>query len=77
MPQIKWVTHSAVWVCLPYLPIEFYDAILLKNIGNAIVKLLKVDACISATLRGHYARLCVQIAMDKLVLNTIQICSHT
>lgn len=70
------MNYSVVWVRLPHLPTEFYDAILLKNIGNTIGNLLKVDAFTSSTLRGCYARLCVQIQMDELKLSSIQIGIH-
>ncbi|XP_009772651.1 uncharacterized protein [Nicotiana sylvestris] len=40
---------SAVWLRLPQLPTEFYDSTILARIGNKIGKLLKIDACTSAT----------------------------
>ncbi|PHU24593.1 hypothetical protein BC332_09700 [Capsicum chinense] len=76
VPEKEKVTYSAVWVRLPQLPTEFYDSQLLKKIGNAIGKLLKIDACTSSALRGRYARLCVQIPMEEPVVSSIQIGSH-
>ncbi|XP_019238423.1 PREDICTED: uncharacterized protein LOC109218510 [Nicotiana attenuata] len=67
---------TAVWVCLPQLPTEFYDGIILSRIGNCIGKLLKVDACTSATLRGRYARLCVELPLDQPIQNYILIGQH-
>ncbi|WMV38169.1 hypothetical protein MTR67_031554 [Solanum verrucosum] len=61
VPNEASLTHSAVWIMLPHLPTEFYDGQLTK-IGGTIGKLLKVDACTSATLIGRYARLCVEVA---------------
>lgn len=61
---------------LPQLPIEFYDCILLRRIGNSIGTFVKIDACTSATLRGRYARLCVQIPMEESVTTSIQIGGH-
>ncbi|XP_019257791.1 PREDICTED: uncharacterized protein At4g02000-like [Nicotiana attenuata] len=68
--------HSAVWVRLPQLPTEFYNGIALGRIRNSIGKLLRIDACTSSTLRGRYARLCVQVPLDQLVQTAIQIGSH-
>lgn len=48
----------------------------LKNIGNAIGKLHKVDACTNSTLCRKYACLCVQISIDETVLSSIQIGKH-
>lgn len=50
---------TAVWVRLPNLPTEFYDALILQKIGNKIGKLVKTNAFTSTTLRGRYARLCL------------------
>ncbi|XP_075111371.1 uncharacterized protein LOC142181759 [Nicotiana tabacum] len=58
------VTRSAVWVRLPQLPTEFYDRKILEKIGNAIGRLLKIDVCTSTTLRGRYARLCVDLPLE-------------
>ncbi|XP_019251301.1 PREDICTED: uncharacterized protein LOC109230234 [Nicotiana attenuata] len=66
-------SFTAIWVRLPQLPTEFYDGIILSRIGNSIGKLLKVDACTSATLRGRYARLCVELPLDQPVQNFILI----
>ncbi|KAH0776380.1 hypothetical protein KY290_007791 [Solanum tuberosum] len=53
-----------------------FHSCLTQKIGNSIGKLLKVDACTSATLRGRYARLCVEIALDQPVKSHIQIGNH-
>lgn len=68
--------YSDVWVRLPRLPIEFYDGIVLGKIGNSIGKLLHIDACTSSTIRGRYARLCVQVPLDQPIQTAIQIGSH-
>ncbi|XP_070004512.1 uncharacterized protein [Nicotiana sylvestris] len=67
---------SVVWVRLPQLPTEFYDGIILEKIRNKIGRLLKIDACTSSTLRGRYARLCVEIPMEHPVKSFIYIESH-
>ncbi|XP_070008327.1 uncharacterized protein [Nicotiana sylvestris] len=58
------LTTTAVWIRLPQLPTEFYDGKILQKIGNAIGRLLKVDVCTSTTLRGRYARLCVELPLE-------------
>lgn len=42
-----------------------------KKIGNKIEKLLRIDACTSSTLRGRYARLCMEVPMDMQVKSCI------
>ncbi|OMP07545.1 hypothetical protein COLO4_07245 [Corchorus olitorius] len=55
----------AVWVRLHELPVEFFDFEVLKKIGQAMGTLLRVDNRTLMGERGRYARLCVQINMDK------------
>ncbi|XP_075109000.1 uncharacterized protein LOC142180812 [Nicotiana tabacum] len=80
---LKWVpnfvakeahqSYTVVWVRLPELPTKLYDGIILSIIGNCIGKLLKVDTCASATLRGRYARLFVELPLKQPVQNYLLI----
>ncbi|XP_019240315.1 PREDICTED: uncharacterized protein LOC109220306 [Nicotiana attenuata] len=70
------ISKTTVWKRLPQLPTEFYDSIILTKVGNKIGKLLKVDACTSSTLRGRYARLCIELPLDIPVPHSILIGSH-
>lgn len=45
----------------------------LEKVGNTIGRLLKVDACTSTALRGHYARLCVELPLNKAVKSYVWI----
>lgn len=69
-------TLTAIWVRLPELPTEFYDAMILTKVGNTIGRLLKVDACTSVALRGRYARICVELPLNKRVKSYVWIGSH-
>lgn len=64
VPKESQFETTAIWVRLPQLPTEFYDASLLQRVGRKIGRLLKVNVCTSATLRGRYAWICVQVPMD-------------
>lgn len=58
--------HTAVWIILPQLQQNYtIYGIILQKIGNMVGRLLKIDACTSATLRGCYARLCVELPLDQ------------
>lgn len=67
------LSQVAVWVHLPGLPIEFYELEVLKNIGSAIGPVLRIDSHTVANARGRYARLCVQVQIDKPLISTILI----
>ena len=62
-PHIAKITHTAVWIHLEQLPIEYYHPKFLKHVGHKLGKLFKIDAITSATIRGRYTRICVQLDM--------------
>ena len=63
----------AVWVRFPELPIEFYDASVLKEIGSVIGPILRIDSYTASETRGGYARLRVQIDLDKPLISSIRV----
>ncbi|XP_065632808.1 uncharacterized protein LOC112027336 [Quercus suber] len=67
------LTSVAVWVKFPELPIEFYDRSILKEIGSAIGLVLRIDAYTTSGLRGNYARLYVQVDLEKPLINMLRI----
>ena len=67
------LTFVAVWVRFLELPIEFYDLEVLKEIGSAIGPVLQIDSYMATGLRGNYARLCIQIDIDKPLITSIRI----
>ena len=65
------VSLVAVWVRLNELPIELYEPEVLKQIGENISKVLRIDSHIAMKARGKYARLCIQIDLNKPLINTV------
>ena len=63
----------AIWVRFPELPIEFYDASVLKEIGSVIGPVLRIDSYTASETRGGYTRLCVQIDLDKPLISSIRV----
>ena len=61
----------AMWARLPRLPIEFYDMGVLKEIGNAIGPVLRIDATTASGTRGRYARICVQVDLAKPLVRRV------
>lgn len=64
-------TFTDLWIWLPKLPSEYYDHITLSKIGSRISKLVKIDICTSLTLRGRYARICIELPMNTPVKSHI------
>ncbi|XP_021615788.1 uncharacterized protein LOC110617362 [Manihot esculenta] len=54
-----------VWARIPCLPIEYYNDEFLLRIGSLLEKPIKVDRNTSMVSRGHYARICIEINMEK------------
>ena len=63
----------AIWIRFPELPIEFYDKEVLKEIGSAIGLVLRIDSYTASGSRGSYARLCVQVNLEKPLINMVRI----
>ena len=58
-PSEALVSSVAVWVRLNELPIEYYDATVLKQINQALGIVLKVDTHTTTEARSRYIRICV------------------
>ena len=72
-PALASVSSIAVWVRLNELPIEYYNAEVLQIIGNAIGKVLRVDTFTASETRGRFARICVQVDVEKPLATAIMI----
>jgi hypothetical protein len=65
------VSSVAVWVRLPELPVEYYHKDSLLQIGSGLGPVLRVDFNTAAGTRGRFARLCIQIDIDKPLTRTM------
>ncbi|XP_065634091.1 uncharacterized protein LOC136069454 [Quercus suber] len=72
-PSSANISSVAVWVRLNELPIEYYNAEAFKHIGIAIGNVLQVDTFTASESRGRFARLCIQIDVDKPLVTAILI----
>nr|XP_023881747.1 uncharacterized protein LOC111994121 [Quercus suber]POE73883.1 uncharacterized protein CFP56_42300 [Quercus suber] len=72
-PSTANVSLIAVWIRLYELPIELYETEVLKELGETIGKVLRIDSHTAMEARGKYARLCIQIDINQPLVNTILI----
>jgi hypothetical protein len=72
-PSTANFSSVAVWVRLLELPIEYYEPSLLKKIGHAIGPVLRIDAHTMNGARGKFARLCIQVNLEKPLPMTVYI----
>nr|POE58734.1 hypothetical protein CFP56_59086 [Quercus suber] len=67
------LSSVAVWVRLPELPIEYYEHEILLKIGKVIGPVLRIDSNTAMGARGRFARLCVQVNLDKPLRKIVRI----
>lgn len=64
-PSLANVSSIAIWIRLTELPIKYYEMVVLKQIGKAIGNVVRIDSHTATESRGRYARLCVQVDVEK------------
>ena len=72
-PSLATFSSTAVWVRFLELPLEYYELSLLKKMGSAIGLILRFDSHTVNGVQGRYARLCIQVNLDKPLPQTILI----
>lgn len=65
--------NVAVWIRIPKLPVELCNEKFLNRIGSTIGNMLKVDKTTSLYSRGKFARICVELDLEKPLLSHISI----
>nr|POF10944.1 uncharacterized protein CFP56_16060 [Quercus suber] len=72
-PASASVSSIAVWVRLHGLSMELYELEVLKQVGEAIGKVLRIDSHTAMEARGRYARMCIQLDATKPLIDTVLI----
>lgn len=71
-PSSANVSLVAVWVRLNKLPIELYKPGVLKEIGESIKKVLRIDSHTAMEAKGKYARMCIQVDLNKVIIGRFE-----
>ncbi|OMO78091.1 hypothetical protein CCACVL1_14659 [Corchorus capsularis] len=64
---------TAVWIRLPELPIEYFAEEELLQLGRFVGKPLRIDANTRFAMRGKFARICVEIDLDKPLVSKVEV----
>ncbi|CAL0309883.1 unnamed protein product [Lupinus luteus] len=67
------VDRTMVWIRFPGLNMVYYDESVLLGLASFIGKPIKVDTNTLTATRGRYARVCVEIDLNKPVVGKIKI----
>lgn len=69
--------ETAIWARFPCLPPEYYDKTALDKMGSILGYVLKIDVHTNDTLRGQYARLCIQVNINRPLKTLIHFGHHS
>lgn len=72
-PSEASVNTTVVWARLPELPLEYFDKDVLEKVGEKIGRLIKVYNTTDLILRGKFARVCVEVSTDQLLVPFVRI----
>ena len=62
-----------MWVRLPKLPVEYYHKEALLHIGSGLGSVLHVDVNTATGTRGRFARICIQLDLEKPLARTVRV----
>ena len=72
-PFLAGFTLVAVWARLNELPIEYYEPLVIRDVGRAIGPVLRIEFNTATLVIGRYARICVQVDLNKPLIRTVLI----
>lgn len=67
------VTKTLVWVRFPGLHVAYYDEVVLRTIASLVGTPIKLDVNTKDFKRGQFARVCVEIDLDKPVEGKVNV----
>nr|KYP52894.1 LINE-1 reverse transcriptase isogeny [Cajanus cajan] len=76
MVTAKQTRKIAAWIRIPGLPIELFKDRFLWRVGNKLGTMLKIDKLTSIQSRGKFARICVEIDLQKKLVSQIDVLGY-
>nr|KYP55829.1 hypothetical protein KK1_002054 [Cajanus cajan] len=64
------------WIRIPGLTIELYNDRFLWRVGSKLGTMLKVDKLTSIHSRGKFARICVEVNLNRRLVSMINVMGH-
>lgn len=72
-PSKATINKTLVWIRLPNLPVELFDPLLLMDVGNMVGRAVKVDNSTLTANRGKYARVYVELDLDRTLTPMVKV----
>lgn len=76
-PKTDKTEKVLVWVRFPCLPIEYYNIIFLRKVGEKIGRPIRIDQTTSQVSRGRFARMCIEIDITKPLISMFKFRKRT
>ncbi|XP_020208121.1 uncharacterized protein LOC109793062 [Cajanus cajan] len=70
------IERTMAWIRFPNLGLEYYDESILLALASAVGKPLKVDTMTMGVVRGRFARVCVELELDRPVVGKVWFRNH-
>ncbi|XP_013669344.2 uncharacterized protein LOC106373757 [Brassica napus] len=67
------IVTTPVWVHLAHIPVNFYHKMILMGIAKGLGKPIKVDCTTLKVERARFARICVEVNLNKPLKGTVMI----
>ncbi|CAN1182666.1 hypothetical protein LINPERHAP2_LOCUS36101 [Linum perenne] len=68
-PEESSLSTLRVWIRIPGLPLEYFDATVLKTIGDKNGKTVRIDHTTLQDNRVNFTRICVEVDLSKPLLS--------
>lgn len=75
-PEVTTIDKTLVWVRFPILNLLYYDESILMAMGVMVGTSVRVDKNTLGVARGRYARVCVEIELQKPVIGKVWVNGH-
>lgn len=62
---------TLIWVRFQELPLEVFDEEALSDLGELVGRTIKVDPISIDAYRGRYARVCVEVDLEKPLIPSV------
>lgn len=70
-PSNEAIRTTLAWIRFPRLPIWCFKVDILTELGNLIGKTVKIDMFTKENIRARYARVCVEIQLERALDSTV------
>lgn len=76
-PENETISRMALWIRINGLPVKYFEESIIAQIGSLVGTVVKVDQLTLAQARGMFARVCVEVNLEKPLKPFVEVESGT